>query len=67
MVNKFFEYIDSAKVNKHFVILFTVTAAVTALSGDFGEAFLFALIAGLEYEIYKLKTKVDDIEGVSND
>lgn len=66
MVGKFFNYINSAKSNKHFVILFFITAALNALNGDWSEAFLFALIAGLEYEVYTLKTKIDSME-VSNE
>lgn len=66
MVNKYFEYISSAKLNKHLAVLSSVISVLDVFNGDFGEAFLFALIAGLEYEIYTLKAKADnmDVDGL---
>lgn len=59
MFDKFNEYIDGHEVNKHAAIACAIIAALSVVTAEWYDALLFAIIGGLEYQVYKLKSEID--------
>lgn len=59
MFDKFNKYIDGYEVNKHATIVCAIIAVLSVVTAEWYDALLFAIIGGLEYQVYKLKSEID--------